>query len=362
MRRENPVKIVDANHLGSVAADSIDTLPVRESLARYLCRIAQAGRLTIDRLERLSGGAIQENWALSVALDGGPHAGRHEWVLRTDAPSAVSASLSRAQEYAVLRSAHGAGVKVPAPLWLCDDPAVIGRAFFVMERLKGTATGYRLTRGAELVPDGAALAHELGANLARLHAILPPQAALDFLPACTGNPARRAIAEYHAFLGTLEESFPVLEWGLRWCELKAPECRQVVLLHRDYRTGNYMVEQGRLSGVLDWEFTGWGDPREDLGWFTARCWRFNQPEREAGGIGEVQDFLDGYASVAGGTFSRDELRYWQVMAHLRWAVIALQQAQRHLSGQERSLELALTGRMVAELELEILELTKGRHG
>jgi hypothetical protein len=47
-----------------------------------------------------------------------------------------------------------------------------------------------------------------------------------------------------------------------------------------------------------------------------------------------------------------------VMAHVRWAMIALQQAQRHLSGSEPSLELALTGRIVAELEYEIMALTK----
>jgi hypothetical protein len=45
------------------------------------------------------------------------------------------------------------------------------------------------------------------------------------------------------------------------------------------------------------------------------------------------------------------------MAHLRWAIIALQQAQRHRA--ERSLELALTGRIVDELEYEVLRLTKG---
>jgi aminoglycoside phosphotransferase (APT) family kinase protein len=205
------------------------------------------------------------------------------------------------------------------------------------------------------------LAQELGANLARLHTITPPRPELDFLPLYEDNPALRSVTAYRAYLDTLEETFPVLEWGLRWCELKAPRCERIVLLHRDYRTGNYMVDEGRLCGVLDWEFTGWGDPREDIGWFTARCWRFGQPECEAGGIGSVQDFLAGYAAVAGRTFSREELTYWQVMAHLRWAIIALQQAQRHLSGQERSLELALTGRMVAELELEILELTKECH-
>ncbi|HXU66973.1 MAG TPA: phosphotransferase family protein, partial [Casimicrobiaceae bacterium] len=64
-------------------------------------------------------------------------------------------------------------------------------------------------------------------------------------------------------------------------------------------------------------------------------------------------------SVAGHRPSRADLDYWQVMAHLRWAVIALQQAQRHRDGGERSLELALTGRIVHELEYEALRLISG---
>ena len=47
------------------------------------------------------------------------------------------------------------------------------------------------------------------------------------------------------------------------------------------------------------------------------------------------------------------------MAHVRWAVIACQQAARHLSGAEESLELALTQHLVPELELEVLRLTEG---
>jgi hypothetical protein len=42
------------------------------------------------------------------------------------------------------------------------------------------------------------------------------------------------------------------------------------------------------------------------------------------------------------------------MAHARWAVVALQQAERHVSGEEPSLSLALTGRRIAELEYELL--------
>jgi aminoglycoside phosphotransferase (APT) family kinase protein len=339
------------------AAQPADVPEARPRLAAWLRDRSGADRVEIHEISRLSGGAIQENWALAVTLTGGPHAGRHVWVLRTDAPSAVPVSLTRLQEFAVLRTAHHAGVLVPAPLWSCGDHDVIGRDFFLMQKVAGIAAGHRLTRDAALVPDPDALARQLGANLARIHAIRPPCAGLDFLPPAAPDHALATLAQYRSHLDLLGDPHPALEWGLRWCERHAPPAAAPALIHRDYRTGNYMVHEGRLAGVLDWEFAGWGDPGEDIGWFMARCWRFSGAALEAGGIARGDSFLQGYASVGMRRFSRAELRYWQVMAHLRWAIIALQQAERHLSGQERSLELALTGTLLPELEYEILSLT-----
>ena len=73
----------------------------------------------------------------------------------------------------------------------------------------------------------------------------------------------------------------------------------------------------------------------------------------------MEDFLPEYERESGRTVTAKGLVYWQVMAHLRWAVIALQQTARHLSGIEPSLELALTGHILGDLELEILTLTGG---
>jgi aminoglycoside phosphotransferase (APT) family kinase protein len=335
-----------------------------KALARWLAG-ATGGNVRAVRYQRLGGGAIQDNYALDVDIQGGPWHGVHRWVLRTNAPSSVTASASRADEFEWLRMAHQAGVLAPKPLFLCSDASVLGREFFVMERLPGVAAGHRLTRDAALVPDADALVFALGANLARIHAIRPsPQAS----PASgkgrgraegrSDNPALVAIATYRAWLDRFDDAYPALEWGLRWCELHAPAEFDVTLVHRDYRTGNYLVDAGKLVGVLDWEFAGWGDSREDLGWFTARCWRFAGREREAGGIASVEPFLAGYASVSGHAISRDDLDYWQAMAHIRWAIIALEQARRHR--REPSLELALTGRIVDELEYEVLRLTGTR--
>ena len=338
-----------------------------DALSGFLARATNADEMRVTRFERLGGGAIQDNYALDVDIDGGPLRGTHSWVLRKNAPSRVTGSLSRRDEYEVLRGAHAAGALAPKPLFLCTDASVLGDEFFVMERLPGVAAAHRLTRDRSLVPDPDGLVFALGANLARIHAIPPsPQpspasgrgSVLPSPPSSPANPSLVEIETLRAWLDRLDDAYPALEWGLRWCERRASASFDVTFVHRDYRTGNYLVHDGKLTGVLDWEFAGWGDPRQDLGWFTARCWRFAGKDREAGGIASVEPFLAGYESVAGRRISREELHYWQVMAHLRWAIIAIEQAKRHR--EERSLELALTGRILDDLEYEVLRSTNGR--
>ncbi|MCH2326432.1 MAG: phosphotransferase family protein, partial [Rhodospirillales bacterium] len=211
-----------------------------------------------------------------------------------------------------------------------------------------------------------ALVGPLGAELAKIHAIRPKRKALSFLDRPQDSPALDAVARYRHWLDDLGAARPALEWGLRWLELKAPEKApekaDVVFCHRDFRTGNYMVDGSRMTGILDWEFAGWGEPEEDLAWFCARCWRFGADEREAGGIADRKPFYDAYEQASGRTIDPARIAFWEVMAHVRWAVIACQQAARHVCGGEESLELALTAHVVPELELEVLRLTGAGEG
>jgi aminoglycoside phosphotransferase (APT) family kinase protein len=203
--------------------------------------------------------------------------------------------------------------------------------------------------------DGERLVERLGRELARLHRISPPCPGLEFLQQPDMIPALFRVQTYRLWLDALARPRPALEWALRWLERFAPRDETLVLCHGDFRTGNYMVEAGELSGILDWEFAAWSHPDEDLGWFCARCWRFGRDEREAGGVGSKEAFFRGYAAESGTAVDAERVRYFEVMATVRWAVLALQQGQRHLSGEQRSLELALTARMVPEMELDALE-------
>jgi len=326
----------------------------RETLRTYLSERA-GGDVAITRMEPLTGGAVQENWRLDITVDGGPWPGEHALVLKKDAPNAIATSRGRAEEYRLLKWADGAGVTVPRPCMLCEDPSVIGAPFFVMHLVEGEAAGHKLARR----PDDDELAAALGVNLARIHAIQPPADQAAFLGAPPQDPARSAIATYRRDLDALPDAHPAIEWGLAWLERNAPTLGEAVLCHRDYRTGNYMVgDDGVLTGILDWEFAGWSDPLEDIGWFMAACWRFGARDREAGGIGAREAFYDGYEKESGRSIARERVGYWEVMAHVRWAVIALQQADRFVTGGTANLEWALTAHVVPELELEILNMTE----
>lgn len=327
---------------------------VSQALALFVQRQTGAAHVGILAFSRLSGGAIQSNYALSIECEGGLMPGRHDWVVRTDAPSRVQASLTREQEFKVLELAYEAGVTVPQPIWLCTDTSVVGQAFSVMTCVAGTASGRQLVRSAMSDAYAAGLVRQLGHELARLHRIRPPQERLGFLPVPQLSPDLARVHAYRKALDCIPEPHPVLEWSLNWLEDHAPGDGEVVLCHGDFRTGNYMVQHGRITGILDWEFAAFSDPLEDLGWLCARSWRFGALDKEVGGVGHKADLFQAYADASGRDVQPDKVRYWEVMGMTRWAIIALQQAQRHLSGDESSLELALTGHLLPEIEFDLL--------
>ena len=135
-----------------------------------------------------------------------------------------------------------------------------------------------------------------------------------------------------------------------------PSPAEPVLCHHDFRTGNYLLDEDKLTGILDWEFAGWGDPHEDIAWFCthgmAICSarqgsrRHRRPRAVLQRLREREPARDDPVRV----------HFWEVCELFRWAVIALPQSDRQMLGGERSLDLALTGRRASECELAILML------
>jgi aminoglycoside phosphotransferase (APT) family kinase protein len=321
-----------------------------EELERFLS--AQTGcPVHIENARPLAGGASMESWALDADVAGE----RLALVLRRDMGSNMyEGALTRAQEFALLRAAHAHGVLAPRPRWLSEGP---GRAFFLMDRLPGESVGRRVVRAKELASARAKLAAQMGTQLAKIHAV-PLDDSLPSLarPAPGETAAQAGLAVLRKAIDTLGPR-PVWEYCHRWLARNAPApSGPLTLVHGDFRIGNLLVApDAGLTGVLDWEFAHVGDPLEDLSWPLVRDWRFENDALPVGGVGALDDYLGAYRAAGGRAVDARALAWWELLGNLRWAVFCHAQAQRHLSGQDRSVELASLGRKAYEVEWELLD-------
>jgi len=326
----------------------------RSDLLHFIRGAASAEAATLHALRPILGGAVLQHWLVEVELHGGRFPGAQSWVLRADGRTPLGIGLDRAREFALHCLLFAAGMRVPEPLLLCRDENLSCAPFYLMRWMPGEAGGERLVEGGPR----EGLAETLGRELGKLHAIPRSWPELALLGPPPADAAQARIADYARHLAADDDPHPVAQWALRWLLQEAPQPAVPVLCHGDFRSGNYLARGEELVAILDWDFAGWGDPDEDIGWFCSVLWRFGALAREAGGIAPRAAFYRGYEEAARRRIDPARARYWEVMAALRWLVIALKQRDRFLRAGERSLDLALTGRRVAECELELLRLTK----
>jgi aminoglycoside phosphotransferase (APT) family kinase protein len=303
------------------------------------------GDVTVTNLRELTGGASRTTWAFDVESS----AGRRALILRTGPPEEVHAGMEL--EARVQQRAAAAGAPVPHILAADNSTAALGKPFLICEAIGGETIVRRIHRALDDTARDRLLEQCAGA-LAGIHRADATGLGLDPVD---------PIAEWRQRLDEMGDTTATFEWAFRWLDSHRPAPTPPVLVHGDFRMGNLIVDDAGLAAVLDWELVHVGEPYEDLAWFCIRAWRFGAPiDRGAGGLGPVEQLLAAYENAGGRAVDRDQFRWWLVLATLRWGVICRFQAERHLSGTDRSVELAAIGRRVCQTEWDLLELLDGR--
>ncbi|GAY15488.1 phosphotransferase family protein [Mycobacterium sp. shizuoka-1] len=298
----------------------------------------------IDNLRALTGGASRTTWAFD-AVTGST---RRPLILRTGQPDDLHAGMEL--EAAVQTAAAAAGAPVPDVLIASDSVDALGNPFLICGAIAGETIVRRIQR--QLDDDGrAALLRQCAQALAAIH-----RSAAD----APGLAAHDDVAQWRQQLDEMRDTTATFEWAFRWLAAHRPPPSPPRLVHGDFRMGNLIVDGSNLAAVLDWELVHIGEIYEDLAWFCIRAWRFGAPSgMAAGGLGSIDEFVAAYEAAGGAPVDREALRWWLVVATLRWGVICRFQAERHLSGQTRSVELAAIGRRVCETEWDLLDLLEG---
>ena len=301
------------------------------------------GDVTVEDLRQLTGGASRTTWAFDAVGDT-----RRALILRTGPPDEVHAAMeleARAQQRAA-----AAGAPVPHILAADNAVAALGNPYLICDAIGGETIVRRILRSL----DEAGRERLLGQCAQALAAIHRSQ------PSGIGLSDADQLTEWRDQLDEMNDTTATFEWAFRWLAANRPDPAPHVLVHGDFRMGNLIVDDEGLAAVLDWELVHIGEFYEDLAWFCIRAWRFGAPEQlGAGGLGSVEEFLTAYESAAGRAVDRAAFRWWLVVATLRWGVICRYQAERHLSGQSPSVELAAIGRRVCETEWDLLDLLHG---
>lgn len=339
---------------------TVHILSEADQVAAVLTQAASrqfATPVKIEKLSRQSGGASRQTWTFDAVAGNA----RHALVLRRDpptqrdagAPDRPATSLDRATEFRVLAAAHKAGVLAPDVLFELGPADGLGDAF-VMRRVGGIAIARKLLRDPPYEEARGRIAGQLGEILARIHAT-----PVSTLPALPRRDAEESVAAMRRAIDVLDRPLPVFELALSWLDRRKPQAAaQPVLVHGDFRTGNYLADESGVTAILDWEGAHLGDPAEDLGWLCVKSWRFGAVDKPAGGFGSREALWSAYERAGGGKVDPSRARWWEVFGTLRWGIICHQQAWRHLSGTTKSMELASIGRRAVETEVDLLQLLK----
>lgn len=190
------------------------------------------------------------------------------------------------REYRLLSALHPTGFPIARPLCLCEDSAVIGASFYLMELVDGRIFWDGKLPEAQR-SERRPIYHSLIETLARLHTIDPDSIGLAGFGA-QGDYFERQVGRWtRQYRAAETETIDEVERLIAWLPSTMPAQSGVSIIHGDYRIDNlvYERETSRVAGVLDWELATLGDPLADFA-YVALNWVLDVPGRRSqlGGI------------------------------------------------------------------------------
>lgn len=318
--------------------------PDTEALADYLRRHVAPFQGALQ-VQALTGGQSNPTYLVE--------AGSQRWVVRRKPPGVLLASAHAVErEYRVMAALAGSGVPVPAVHALCEDPAVIGSAFYVMDYVEG-----RVLRDPALpgMTPAQRAAHydELGRVIALLHGVDMATVGL----ADYGRPQRylaRQVERWtRQYRASESERVEAMERLIDWLPAHLPQDEECALVHGDYRIDNVVFHptQPRIVAVLDWELSTLGHPLVDFA-YHCMTWRLSPDEFRglrgydlpALGIPAEAPYLDAYCRRRGRARPAAELwDYCLVFNMFRMAAILQGIRARAAQGNAASADAVRTG-------------------
>lgn len=257
------------------------------------------GALTV---EQFKGGQSNPTFLLTAA-DG------HRYVMRRKPPGVLLPSAHAVdREFRVIRALHGTAVPVARPHVLCEDPAVIGTAFYLMDCVEGRVLWDPTLPGMQPAERQAIYA-ELNRVMAALHSIDPAAVGLSDYGKPEAYLARQVKRWTSQYKAAETEAIAAMDALIDWLPQHLPAEGPARIVHGDYRLDNVMYHptEPRIVAVLDWELSTLGDPLVDFA-YHCMTWRMTNGPTSRGlagadlaalGIPDEAAYLATYLAATG---------------------------------------------------------------
>ena len=203
-----------------------------------------------------------------------------DYVLRRKPPGVLLPSAHAVdREFQVISALHAAGYPVARPWGLCEDPEVIGTAFYVMDRVEGRIL-WNLGLPDQTPEERRAIYEAQVDGLADLHRLDPDAIGLsDYGKA--GNYFARQVGRWtKQYRASETETIPAMDQLIDWLPQGLPPDGPARIVHGDFRLDNLILhpERAEVRAVLDWELSTLGDPLADISYFLI-AWIIPSTER-----------------------------------------------------------------------------------
>ena len=286
-----------------------------DKLQRYLREVLKAPTLRVREFRVLPGGRARTT-AL-FALDGYPD--WPEWlVLQRDTPVAVHDFPGVSAQFPLIAYARTAGMCLPRGFHLQPDRKYFGAPFMIVERMPGKPPSPGLHFFAP-APKAESFAFSLAEQMGRLHSLSPAPMKDILLNRSPENNDWASDLELWRKEWATSSHAPsmVVSAMLAWMQhhVGCVSHRQS-LVHADLQQHNLLMEDNKVSAILDWEGSHIGHPGEDLGYVRPLVEQIVSWDR----------FMEVYVANGGASMTQEEVNYFTFRAYL-WVMLMMMRAR-----------------------------------
>lgn len=317
-------------------------------------------------MRQFGGGAANLTYLLD--FDG------HHYVLRRPPLGPVAPSAhDMGREYKVLSVLHQVLPYAPQAYLFCDDEAVIGAPFFVMEQRHGVVVRRAIPAVFANVPNATRkMSEALVDALADFHAVDYAAIGLTDLGKPDGFIERQVEGWNRRWHRAKEYDLEQMDSMYDWLKANLPHSSEATLIHNDYKLDNTMLatdDPGQLVAIFDWDMCTLGDPLSDLGALLGYWTEMDDPPYMqmtatmpvgVPGFMTRRELVERYAKRSGRDVSN--IHYYHALSLYRLVVIIAQIYIRYVKGQTKDERFASLGQMIPLLAQAACDVAEGKLG